>query len=107
MLVDAPINRYSFDTIQLLKMAVAQWQQELRTKQRDPDSPFAPDADIYFINASLAAIADPEERMSLMKIPTTLSLTDEQIGRLLGAASHLIRHDKEFQRLMQDIGTDK
>ena len=31
-LVDAPINRYSFDTIQLLKMAVAQWQQELRTK---------------------------------------------------------------------------
>ena len=45
--------------------------------------------------------------MSLMKIPTTLSLTDEQIGRLLGAASRLIRHDKEFQRLMQDIGTDK
>ena len=63
--------------------------------------------DIYFINASLAAIADPEERMSLMKIPTTLSLSDEQIGRLLGAASRLIRHDKEFQRLMQDIGTDK
>jgi len=106
-LVDAPINRYSFDTIQFLKIGVAKWQLELRTKQRDPDSPFAPDADIYFINASLAAIADPDERMSLMKIPTTLYLNDENIDRLIGAASRLIVHDKEFQRLMQDIETGK
>jgi len=106
-LVDAPINRYSFDTIQFLKIGVAKWQLELRTQQRDPDSPFAPDADIYFINASLAAIADPDERMSLMKIPTTLYLTDEHIERLLGAASRLILQDKEFQRLMEDIETGK
>ena len=72
---------------------MAKWQQELRTKQRDSDSPFAPDAEIYFINVSLAEIADPDERASLMKIPTTLYLTEEQIGRLLGAASRLIRHD--------------
>ncbi|MGH7228950.1 MAG: patatin-like phospholipase family protein [Nitrospiraceae bacterium] len=102
-LVDAPINRYSFDTIQLLKMAVAKWQQELRTKPRAPDSPFAPDADIYFINASLAEIADPDERASLMKIPTTLYLTDEQIDRLLVAAARLIHNDKDFQRLMRDL----
>jgi len=94
-------------SIQFLKIAVAKWQLELSTKQRDPDSPFAPDADIYFINASLAAIADPDERMSLMKIPTTLYLTDEHIERLLGAASRLILQDKEFQRLMEDIETGK
>ena len=39
----------------------------------------------------------------LMKIPTTLQLTDEQIDRLLLAASRLIRNDPEFQRLMMDL----
>ena len=106
-LIDAPINRYSFDTIQLMKIGVAKWRQELRTKPRDPDSPFTKDADIYFINASLAEIADPDERASLMKIPTTLYLTDEQIERLLQVAARLIRNDPEFQRLMKDIGTGK
>ena len=38
-----------------------------------------------------------------MKIPTTLYLTDEQIDRLLLAASRLIRNDSEFQRLMTDL----
>jgi len=106
-LIDVPINRYSFDTIQLLRIGVARWQQELRTKPRAPDSPFAKDADVYFINASLAEIADPDERASLMKIPTTLYLTDEQIDRLLLAASRLIRGSSEFQRLMTDLQSDR
>ena len=38
-----------------------------------------------------------------MKIPTTLYLKDEQIDRLVLAASKLIRGNKEFQRLMMDI----
>ena len=38
-----------------------------------------------------------------MRIPTTLYLTDEQIDRLVMAASKLIRGNKDFQRLMKDI----
>ena len=102
-LIDVPINRYSFDTIELMKLGVAKWRQDLRTKPRDPDSPFAQDADIYFINASLAEIADPDERAALMKIPTTLYLTEQQIEALLGAATRLIHNDPEFQRLMRDL----
>jgi NTE family protein len=106
-LIDVPINRYSFDTIRLMQIGVAKYRQDLRTKPRDPDSPFAPDADIYFINASLAEIADPDERASLMKIPTTLYLTDAQIDRLLLAGSRLIRNSSEFQRLMTDLQSDR
>jgi NTE family protein len=106
-LIDVPINRYSFDTIRLMQLGVVRWRQDLRTKPRDPDSPFAPDADIYFINASLAEIADPDERASLMKIPTTLYLTDAQIDRLLLAGSRLIRNSSEFQRLMTDLQSDR
>ena len=77
--------------------------EELSKKPRPPDSPFAEDAEIYFVNASLSEIKDPLERESLMRIPTTLYLTDEQIDRLLLAASRLIRNDPEFQRLMTEL----
>jgi len=76
---------------------------ELRTTARAADSPFAPDADVYFINAGLSEVVDPDERLSLMRIPTTLYLTDLQIDRLLLAASRLIRNDPDFQRLMRDL----
>jgi NTE family protein len=102
-MIDIPINRYSFDTTTLINMGVEKWKAELKNNPRSASSPWAPDADIYFINASLSEIADPDERVGLMKIPTTLYLKDEQIDRLVMAASKLIRGNKEFQRLMKDI----
>jgi NTE family protein len=102
-MIDIPINRYSFDTTTLITMGVEKWKAELKAKPRGPDSPWAKEADIYFINASLSEIEDPDERIALMKIPTTLYLKDEQIDRLVMAASKLIRGNKEFQRLMHDI----
>lgn len=102
-LIDIPINRYSFDTTTLIHMGVAKWRDDLKLKARSADSPFAADAEIYFIDASLNEIEDPDDRIALMKIPTTLYLTDSQIDRLLAAASKLIRGSREFQRLMTDL----
>ena len=104
-MIDLPINRYSFDTITLLRQGLENVRLRLRTTRRAPDSPFAQDAEVYFINASLSEVDDPDERLALMKIPTTLYLTDQQIDRLLLAASRLIRNDPEFQRLMRDLET--
>jgi hypothetical protein len=55
----------------------------------------------------LSEIEDPDERLELMKIPTTLYLTDEQIDQLVVAARKLIRGNKDFQRLMKDIEASK
>ena len=102
-LVDIPINRYSSDTLLIMRMGVEKWQEKLRNRTADPDSVFAQDADVYFIDVSLGAVADADEQQYLMKIPTTLYLTDLQIDRLLSAATKLIRQDPEFQRLMRDL----
>ena len=104
-LIDVPINRYSADSIQLMRLGAKMVREELRKLPRPADSPFAEDAEIYFVNVSFSEIADANERESLMRIPTTLYLTDGQIDRLLLAAARLIQHDPEFQRLMQDIET--
>ena len=104
-MVDLPINRYSFDTVTLLRQGLENARLKLRTTKRAPDSPLSPDAEVYFINASLSEVDDPDEREALMKIPTTMYLTDPQIDRLLLAASRLIRNDPEFERLMRDLDT--
>jgi NTE family protein len=102
-LVDIPINRYSSDTLLLMRLGVDKWKERLRNRQADPEHVFAPDADIYFIDVSLGAVADADEQQYLMRIPTTLYLTDQQIDRLLLAATRLIQNDPEFQRLMRDL----
>ncbi|SLM48376.1 conserved membrane protein of unknown function [Nitrospira japonica] len=102
-LVDIPINRYSDDTLELMRQAVVQWQVQLHQRARTEKSVFAPDAEIYFIDASLSELDDPVERGRLMSIPTNLALTDSQVDDLLLAGSKLIRSDKDFQRLVRDL----
>ncbi|MBX3301003.1 MAG: hypothetical protein KF693_02180 [Nitrospira sp.] len=102
-LVDIPINRYFADTLLLTRLIVEKWRDDLRKLPAGAESVLTRDAEIYFIDASLGRIADPVEQLKLMKIPTTLYLTDEQIEQLLSDASRLIRRDPEFQRLMTDL----
>lgn len=102
-LVDIPINRYSSDTLLLMRLAIERIRAEFRANPPGKDSVFTPDADLYFINVGMDAVEDKEEQEYLMKIPTSLRLSDEQIDRLLVAASRLIMKDPEFQRLMKDL----
>lgn len=105
-LIDIPINRYSTDTFEFLNQAVTQWRMQLRQRPPGVESAFTEDADIYFINASLTELEDLEEQLRLMNIPTNLALTGEQVDQLLLAGSHLLRNDKEFQRLMRDLAEE-
>ncbi len=105
-LIDIPINRYSMDTAELMDRAIQQWRLELRQRPEGALSTFTPDADIYFINASLTEITDPEEESRLMNIPTNLKLTNEEVDHLLLAGSRLLRNSSEFQRLIKDLEED-
>ncbi|MEX5217723.1 MAG: patatin-like phospholipase family protein [Nitrospira sp.] len=102
-LVDIPINRYSTDSLLLLRFAVEMWRKNLLALPAEIETVLAHDAEIYFIEASFSKVDDAAEQQYLMKIPTTLYLTDEQLEHLFAAASRLIRSDPEFQRLMSDL----
>lgn len=105
-LIDIPINRYSTDTLQLMNHAIQQWRLQLRQRPDNLPSIFTPDADIYFINASLTEVTDPEEEARLMNIPTNLALTNEEVDHLLQAGSRVLRDNPEFHRLIQDLALD-
>ena len=66
------------------------------------------------VRTSLSDVEDPDERLSLMKIPTSLYLSDEQIDRLVRVASkpHSPRcgisaaHVGYTGKITRNIGTD-
>jgi len=63
-----------------------------------------PNAEIYAIDVSFAALNDKAEFDYLNRQPTTFVLPPEAVDRLRAAAGKIILASPEFQRLLNDIG---
>ena len=63
-----------------------------------------PDAEIYAIDVSFAALKDKAELDYLNQQPTTFMLPDEAVDRLRAAAGTIITDSPEFKRLLKDVG---
>lgn len=64
----------------------------------------APDASIYTVDVSFAALKDPDERDYLNQLPTAVYLPDEAIDRLRAAALTLILDSPQFEQMLKDAG---
>ena len=73
---------------------IRQWPRRLRV----------PDAEIYAIDVSFAALKDKAELDYLNQQPTTFVLPDEAVDRLRAAAGTIIMDSPEFKRLLKDVG---
>ena len=112
--VGVPIDHYSYEAVELLKDISARWQtiREVRNLagcSANANSPVCskvrgPDADIYAIDVSFAALADTAERDYLNRQPTSFVLPGEAVDRLRAAAGTIILASPEFQRLLKDVG---
>ena len=109
-----PIDAFSFEAVELLRDTAARWNtmRKVRTSaamaaNKDPAVAAAlraPDAEIYAIDVSFAALKDPAEREYLNLQPTTFVLSDEAVDRLRAAAGKIVADSPEFQRLLKDLG---
>jgi NTE family protein len=109
----APIDRYSYESVELLKDMIARWR-TLRSvaaagasaggnKPEAPRAASLPDIDLYAIDVSFEANPDPAERDYLNQTPTSFVLSAEQVDRLRAAAGAAIRASPEFKRLLHDL----
>jgi len=109
-----PIDRYSYEAVELLRDMAARWktlrligQSSAMAANNDPAVAAAlrvPDAEIYAIDVSFAELRDKEELAYLNAQPTSFVLPDEAVDRLRAAAGRIIMDSPEFQRLLRDVG---
>ena len=97
-LSNVQLRRYSTDTIALIENSLKRWAKEISTPGRPVES--------YFILLDFNGIEDPEQREFLNQMPTSFSLTDEQVDALIAAGGELLRNHPEFRRLMADLAAD-
>jgi len=109
-----PIDRYSFETVELLRDIANRWQTLRRIRDsaaftKDKDQTLkevinAPDISLYAIDVSFAELRDKSERDYLNNLPTSFALPDEAVDRLRAAAGSILLASPEFQRLLKDVG---
>jgi NTE family protein len=91
------LNRYSFETIDLLRRSNAAW-------TRDYAADGHPSLSTYIIEVGFDQLADEAERRSFSGIPTTYDLPDAEIDRLRLVAQRILAESSDFQRLLRDLG---
>ena len=109
-----PIDQNSFESVELLRDTAAKWrtlrliaQSKAMAANTDPAVAKAvrvPNADIYAIDVSFAALTDKVEFDYLNNQPTSFVLPPEAVDRLRAAAGTIISTSPDFQQLLKDIG---
>ena len=109
-----PIDRYSFEAVELLRDIVARWQLLRRVRDsaafsadKDPalkEVVNAPDVGLYAIDVSFPKLEDSAEFEYLNDLPTSFALPEAAVDRLRAAAGTIILSSPDFQRLLKDAG---
>ena len=99
-------SRMTTETTEIANDVVRRLSEELRADQRQPDSPFAADAQIHVINVSLRALRDPAVRQTLMSVPTAFTILPIQVRRLQIAGRQVLRESPEFQQLRRSLAAE-
>ena len=93
---DVQLHRYNTDTLELIDETLTHWAKELST----PERPVEP----YFVRLGIKDIRQPGEWDYLNTIPTSFSLSDEQVDRLIAAGRNLLRNNPVYQDLLASLG---
>lgn len=95
-----PMDRYSYESIELLKEQVERW----RHRQMALDgSKTRREVRFYPIVIGFSDIEDPIERRYFMEQPTSFVLPAKAVDRLRDAGARLLRQDSLYQSLLHDL----
>jgi NTE family protein len=100
--LELPVNAHSFDTVDRLQASIERWRDQVRAR-RVAAGLGSEGPRFYFIDVSLHAIHDGEERDEFMRIPTALTLDGATVDRLRAIARKLFLESSELARLRRDF----
>ena len=95
LVTDVQIHRSNVATLELLQESVKRWSAELATPEKPVES--------YFVEIDFNRIPQSERRQYFNQIPTSLSLTQQQVADLIAVGRELLLSNSEFQRFIRDM----
>lgn len=96
------INRYSFETRQLFRDSIEQWESELNDGQTGVEP-----VKVYGIEVSFVQLADSKEREYFDNLPTRFSLPSGAVDRLRDVAGRLLRESEGYRTLLCDLSSEE
>jgi NTE family protein len=102
------ISRYNYDTLMLLDDSFRKWSGEIR-RVRCGNKPISTkpnacgDVKFYLVLVHFDALKDESERHYFETLPTSFSLSDEEVDKLKDAAHRILSESEDFQRFLRDL----
>jgi hypothetical protein len=102
--VSVTFNRYSFETMNLMRQRVKRWENEVRTTRCETSIaiPHCDKFDVDLVELSFDKVRDDEEREYLDRVPTTFTLSQEQISRVRRAAHLLVDESADLRNFLEE-----
>jgi len=108
------LDNYSFETIEFMKdlrseriraeKNIASCQERLNQCPGRPQLPtFASPLDPYVVEVNFEALPDQNRRSYFLSLPTSFSLSREEIDRLIGVSGELLDGSAAFRELVQSL----
>lgn len=107
-----PIERYSFETVELMKdrAEVASWRRRLLVSEaqlagatKEEAEARYPKIEFKVLDVNFENLADPAERSYFMNLPTSFVLKDEQVDRLIEVGGKLLRQSPVYQGMLEEF----
>lgn len=105
-----PIERYSFETIELMKdrAAIAGWRRDLYVAKLRLDGmseaeaeASIPKIEVHVMSVSFDHITDPVRRAQVQGLPTSFVLPEEDVDNLREVAGEILRQSPEYKSLLR------
>jgi len=102
--VSVTFNRYSSETMNLMRSRVKNWETEVRATRCKVALaiPECDKFDVDLVELSFERVKDPAEREYLDRVPTAFTLSPEQIIRLRRAAHLLVKDSPELRVFLDE-----
>jgi NTE family protein len=97
-----PIDRYTFETKELLKSSVERWGEQINSRRQANGDKGEP-ASFYLIDVDFDALRDGQERAFYKSIPTNFHLPGEVVDKVRGVAARILEESVDFARLKRDL----
>jgi hypothetical protein len=110
-----PLNNYSFETLQLLRARVDDFNEEMRLisgckalaagkgPQCVPDIPTPHQIEFFPVEVAFEFIASEQERNWFKNLPTTFELPPDTVDKLRAVGGRILGEDPQFKELIREV----